>query len=128
MNALHKTVIMQDLKPLYEDHTVEVPRRVWNQIESKLNEKKQERKFFRLRAISAVAACFVVATVLSLMKVGFTQNSQANPTLFATNEAYKSMLFEDLTRAEIPMYDYQQVFNLRDVILETDPSFGKRVK
>lgn len=119
---------MEDLKPLYDDHVVDVPRRVWNQIESKLTEKKQERKYFRLRAISAVAACFIVASVLSLMKLGFTQGSQANPTLFATNEAYKSILFEDLAEAEEPLYDYQQVFQLREAILATDPNFGKRVK
>lgn len=119
---------MEDLKPLYEDHKVDVPRRVWNQIESKLNEKKQAQKFFRLRAISAVAACFIVAAVLSMMKMGFTQNTQANPTLFATNEAYKSMIFEDLAEAEIPMYDYQQVFNLKETLVATDPTFAKRVK
>lgn len=116
---------MNELKPLYDDHKVEVPRRVWNQIEGKLNEKKQKQKYFRLRAISAVAACFIIASVLSYIKLGFESH---NPGLFVTNESYKSMIFEQLDEVDAPLYDYEQVKDLKNVIIAQQPSFANRTR
>lgn len=115
---------MTELKPLYQDHQVEVPRRVWNQIDAKLNQQKQKRKFVRLRTISAIAACFVVAAVLSYVKLGFTQYNESS---FVTTESYKSMIFENLDQVNDDfMYDYSQLKEINSLVLNDNPSFGKR--
>ena len=114
---------MNDLKPLYDDHQVEVPRRVWNQIESKLNERKQHQNFIKLRTFTAIAACFIIACIFSYIKLGFASH---NPQLFSSSETYKSMIFEDLESKNAPIYDYNQVKDLKMAILKSQPSFGNR--
>ena len=114
---------MSDLKPLHQDHQVEVPRRVWNQIEGKMTGEKQRRKLFRLRAVSAIAACFVFAAVLSYINFNITHQ---NPKSFATNGTYKSMVFEDLSEPTSLIYNYNQLKEINSLVLSTNPSFGKR--
>jgi len=117
---------MNELKPLYQDHQAEVPRRVWNQIDSKLSAQKQRRKFLRLRTISAVAACFVIAAVLSYIQLGFTQYNEQK---FVTSESYKSILFEDLQEVgNNHLYDYAQLKEINSLVISTNPSFAKRTK
>lgn len=114
---------MNNLKPLHEDHQEEVPRRVWNQIEGKLNEKKQHKKFLRLRTITGIAACFIVAAIFSYVNLGFSKH---NPGLFATNESYKSIVFEELSESSELIYDYQQIKSLQVELIRNTPSFGDR--
>lgn len=117
---------MNELKPLHQDHHVEVPRRVWNQIESKLDQKKQRSKFIRLRSISAVAACFVIAAVFSYIQLGFTQHNEKS---FVTNESYKSMIFEDLSVVkENHLYDYTQLKEINTLVNTANPYFAKRTR
>lgn len=116
---------MTELKPLYDDHTVEVPRRVWNQVENKINNRKERQKYMRLKAFSAIAACFVIASLFSYVKFGFNSH---NPNMFASNETYKSMIFEDLEHANAPIYDYQQVQEITAVIIKNNPNFAHRVR
>ncbi len=113
---------MNELKPLHQDNTVEVPRRVWNQLESKLNNNKQKKKLLRMKVISGVAACLIAAFGLSYLSVGISGDKGS----FASNGNYKSMVFEDLEKEESSLYDFNQVAKLKSVILNSHPSFAKR--
>lgn len=114
---------MRELKPLHTDNTVEVPRRVWNQVEGRLKNKKQQQKLFRLKVISGVAACLLVAVGLSYISLGFNSDQSQ----FASNGNYKSIVFEDLS-TESSYYDFDQVVALKSAIIATDPNFAKRHK
>lgn len=116
---------MNELKPLHTDNHEDVPRRVWNQVEGKLNSDRQKSKLLRLRMITGVAACFIVASVFSYIKLGFDQtNNQA----FASNENYKSMAFEVLEEPTEQLYDYNQVNQLKSTLVKMEPGFARRRK
>jgi len=114
--------MMQELKPLHTDHNVEVPRRVWNQVEGRLNNEKQKTKLLRLKMLSGIAACLVFAFILSYASMGLS-TSQSN---FASNGNYKSMVFENLEVQNANLYDFKQVKELKTTLVATDPSFAKR--
>lgn len=113
---------MNKLKPLHKDNTVEVPRRVWNQVESRLNSSKQKKKLLRLKILSGVAACLLAAFGLSYLSIEIGGNQGS----FASNGQYKSMVFETLDESDSDLYDYNQVVKLKTAIIAAQPSFGKR--
>ncbi len=113
---------MNELKKLHTDHTIEVPRRVWNQVEGRLNNNKQKKKLLRLKVLSGVAACLAIAFVLSFISLEITGKEGQ----FASNGNYKSMVFEDLETSNEGLYDFDQVVELKSAIIATDPSFAKR--
>ena len=114
---------MNELNTLHKDHQVEVPRRVWNQIEGKINQERQRKKFTRLRMFTGIAACFIIASIFSYLRLEFVDH---NPQVFATNEAYKSMIWEDLEESNSALYDFEQVLELKSAIIASEPSFGRR--
>ena len=113
---------MQELKQLHNDHTVEVPRRVWNQVEGRLNNEKQKSKLLRLKMLTGIAACLAIAFILSYASLGISGASNN----FASNGNYKSMVFEDLEKQDANLYDFRQVKTLKTALVATNPSFAKR--
>ena len=116
---------MNELKPLHTDNQEDVPRRVWNQVEGKLNNDRQKRKLLRLRMITGVAACFIVASIFSYISLGF---DHSNNQTFASNENYKSMAFEALEAPTSQLFDYNQVNDLKTTLVKMEPSFARRRK
>jgi len=114
---------MNELKPLHTDNHEDVPRRVWNQVEGKLNNDRQKRKLLRLRMITGVAACFILASVFSFFSTGL---DHSNNQTFASNENYKSMVFEDLEEPSALLFDYTQLQQLRSTLVKIDPVFARR--
>ncbi len=113
---------MSELKPLHKDNTVEVPRRVWNQVEGRLNNSKQKKKLLRLKVISGLAACLLGAFVLSYVSFEIGGNRDS----FASNGQYKSMVFENLDSSDSELYDFDQVTKLKVSLVNSQPSFGRR--
>ena len=113
---------MSELKPLHKDNTVEVPRRVWNQVEGRLNNSKQKKKLLRLKVISGLAACLLGAFVLSYVSF----ETGGNRDSFARNGQYKSMVFENLDSSDSELYDFDQVTKLKVSLVNSQPSFGRR--
>ncbi len=113
---------MNELKPLHKDNTLEVPRRVWNQVESRLNNSKQKKKLLRLKVISGVAACLLAAFGLSYLSMEISGKNDS----FASNGQYKSMVFESLDLSDSNLYDFKQVVKLRNTLVESQPSFGRK--
>lgn len=116
---------MDTLDPLPQDHHEEVPRRVWNQIDAKINQERQKKKLFRMRLFTGIAACFILASILTYINFNIKSN---NTELFASAKTYKSMKFEDLAVVDQAdqLYDYKQVNNLKQLIIKERPDFSSR--
>lgn len=107
---------------LPNDHREDVPDRVWNQLEAKINHDRKKSKIKRLTAISGIAASILILSFIGMYQL---KMGPKDPSYFTSTQSTDSIKFENLKSVEKPVYDVKQLRALNNTILKKDPEFLK---
>ncbi len=112
---------LDSIKEIAQSHTIEPSDAAWNRLEQKLKYKSSKKRLNTYRNISIAA---ILISVLSITAVFRMNTNNHDPEIFASNEEYRPIVFEELqSDTEDSFFNSAHISNLNeaytDAVLST---------
>ncbi len=96
------------IREIAKTHTIQPRSEAWNKLDNKLKSKKAKMRMINYRNISVAA---ILISILSVTAVFSMYLDDHNPEVFASNEAYRPIILEDLNVESVD----DSFFNISDI-------------